>query len=59
MSDYDGLASLIKNGKVDCVVVSTRRLDAERLDELKHLCVEYGVRLSRLQFDFQHLVDRT
>ena len=57
LSDYDGLASLIKNGKVDCVVVSTRRLDAERLDELKHLCVEYGVRLSRLLFDFQHLVD--
>ena len=27
LGDYDALASLIKKGKVDCVVVSTQRIE--------------------------------
>ncbi len=56
LGDYYALASLIKKGKVDCVVVSTQRIDAVRLGELEQLCAEHRIRLSRLQFDLKHLV---
>ena len=55
LGDYKELASLVLAGAVDAIVVSTRRIDSTRLADLKELCAEHGVRLSRLQYDFHHL----
>jgi UDP-GlcNAc:undecaprenyl-phosphate GlcNAc-1-phosphate transferase len=56
LGGYDTLRGLIVNGAVDTVVISTRLIDATRLQSLQQLCSEHNVELSRMQFELQGLV---
>ena len=56
LGDYKGLVALVMGGAVDAIVVSTKAVDANRLRDLETVCSAHGVRLSRLQYDFKHLV---
>ena len=56
LGDYGSLASLITNGAVDAVVVSTRLMDVDKLAELKRLCEAHHVDLSRLHLELDQLV---
>lgn len=56
LGSYAELRRLIQRGEVDCVVISTRMIDASRVQELERLCHAYGVRLSALRVELQHLV---
>ena len=56
IGDYRGLVSLVLGGAIDTIIVSTKKIDVNRLRDLETLCAEHGVRLSRLQYDFQHLI---
>jgi UDP-GlcNAc:undecaprenyl-phosphate GlcNAc-1-phosphate transferase len=56
LGDYTSLVSLISNGAVDSVVITTRLIDVERLENLQALCAEYRVSLARLQFQLDQLV---
>ena len=57
LGSYAELRRLIQRGEVDCVVISTRMIDASRVQELERLCHAYGVRLSALRVELQHLVE--
>jgi hypothetical protein len=50
------MLSLIRGGAVDRVVISTRAIPASRLASLEAVCVEHAVLLSRLTFEFEHIV---
>jgi UDP-GlcNAc:undecaprenyl-phosphate GlcNAc-1-phosphate transferase len=56
LGDYGSLASLITNGAVDAVVVSTRLMDVDKLAELQRLCEAHHVDLSRLHLELDQLV---
>jgi UDP-GlcNAc:undecaprenyl-phosphate GlcNAc-1-phosphate transferase len=56
LGDFKSLDSLIRNGAVDTVVLSTHLIDVERLDALKALCAEHQVALSRLHYKLDQLV---
>jgi UDP-GlcNAc:undecaprenyl-phosphate GlcNAc-1-phosphate transferase len=56
LGSYAELRRLIQRGEVDCVVISTRMIDASRVQELERLCHAYGVRLSALRVELQRLV---
>ena len=47
----DRLPAMVVEGAIDLVIVSTRKLDPSRLDELRRLCYESGTGV--LQFDFE------
>ena len=55
LGDYLHLQSLLITNAVDVVVVSTRLIDAQRLQWLRDLCAEHGVTLSRLHVDMERL----
>ena len=55
LGTFESLASLVSNGAVDMVVI-TRLIDTERLEELQSMCTEHRVRLSRLHFELDQLV---
>ncbi|MAG70475.1 MAG: hypothetical protein CL471_09330 [Acidobacteria bacterium] len=55
LGGYRHLQTLLIRNAVDVVVVSTRLIDAERLQWLRDLCDEHGVALSRLQVDLETL----
>ena len=56
LGGYENLLSLIQTDRVDTVVLCTNLVDAVRLTELKHVCADQGVALSRMQVDMQRLV---
>ena len=56
LGGYSVLESLIVNGAVDIVVVSTPLIDVHRLQALKALCESHQVELSRVNFSLDQLV---
>jgi UDP-GlcNAc:undecaprenyl-phosphate GlcNAc-1-phosphate transferase len=56
LGDFQSLVSLISNGAVDSVVVTTRLFDVERLQHLQQLCEQHQVSLLRVHFDLDSLV---
>jgi UDP-GlcNAc:undecaprenyl-phosphate GlcNAc-1-phosphate transferase len=56
LGGYDSLVSLISNGALDTVVITTRLIDAERLETLKALCAKHHVSLVRLHLRLDQLV---
>jgi UDP-GlcNAc:undecaprenyl-phosphate GlcNAc-1-phosphate transferase len=56
LGDYASLVSLVSNGAVDSVVITTRLIDVNRLRELQALCARHQVSLARLNFTLDHLV---
>jgi UDP-GlcNAc:undecaprenyl-phosphate/decaprenyl-phosphate GlcNAc-1-phosphate transferase len=57
LGGYSALTVLINAASVDGVVISTRRLTAERLNNLQVVCADGNVRLSRLNVGLEDLVD--
>ena len=56
LGGYDVLISMIQDGKLDEIVVSTHLIDVIRLRELENRCAAQAIGLSRLHVDFQRLV---
>jgi UDP-GlcNAc:undecaprenyl-phosphate GlcNAc-1-phosphate transferase len=56
LGDYSSLVSLIANGAVDSVVISSALIDVNRLEELQALCAEHQVSLARVHFQLDQLV---
>ncbi len=56
LGDYTSLASLIANGAVDAVVVTTPLMEVSRLGALQALCAEHQVALARLHFKLDQIV---
>ena len=56
LGDYTSLVSLITNGAVDSVVISTALIDVSRLEELQVLCGANQVSLARVHFKLDQLV---
>jgi UDP-GlcNAc:undecaprenyl-phosphate GlcNAc-1-phosphate transferase len=56
LGGYPSLASLVLSGVVDAIVISARIIEVERLREVKALCAEHGVSLSRLHVGLEALV---
>ena len=50
------LADLVREGGVDRVVISAGQVNAERLSELRGLCAQHGVALTRLLVGLEELV---
>jgi UDP-GlcNAc:undecaprenyl-phosphate GlcNAc-1-phosphate transferase len=55
IGSYDSLERLIREGKVDLVVI-TQLIDVERLERLRECCAEHRVSLERLHFALDQLV---
>jgi UDP-GlcNAc:undecaprenyl-phosphate GlcNAc-1-phosphate transferase len=56
LGDFGSLVSLISNGAIDSVVVTTRLIDVARLQELQQLCEQHQVSLLRVRFGLDQLV---
>ena len=56
LGDHASLVSLISNGAVDSVVISTALIDVSRLEELQALCGQHQVSLARVHFKLDQLV---
>ncbi|HVH25668.1 MAG TPA: hypothetical protein VM818_02875 [Vicinamibacterales bacterium] len=56
LGDFASLTSLIANGAVDTVVITTHLISVDRLDTLRSLCAEHGVSLARLHFRLDEIV---
>jgi len=56
LGDYAALVSLIEDGKVDRIVISTHSITATRVREIEQLCARHGVALSRLNLQLEALV---
>jgi len=56
LGDFASLESLIRNGAVDTVVVSTHLIDVARLELLKTMCSDQQVALARLHYQLDSLV---
>jgi UDP-GlcNAc:undecaprenyl-phosphate/decaprenyl-phosphate GlcNAc-1-phosphate transferase len=56
LGDYTSLVSLIANGAVDSVVISTSLVEVGRLEQLQALCAQHQVSLARVQFQLDRLV---
>ena len=57
LGGYSALTVLLNANSIDSIVISTRSLTPERLNNLQVLCAECGVTLSRLQVTLEHLVE--
>ncbi len=55
LGGYDTLAHLVTSAEVDCVVVNTHLLDANRLQDLEEMCAERNIELLRLHVDLKPL----
>jgi UDP-GlcNAc:undecaprenyl-phosphate GlcNAc-1-phosphate transferase len=55
LGGFDSLVSLVSGGAVDTVVISTQRLDPERLHEIELLCGRHHVQLERLHFRLEEI----
>jgi UDP-GlcNAc:undecaprenyl-phosphate GlcNAc-1-phosphate transferase len=56
LGGFEALRSLIEGGAVDTIVISTRLIDATRLQMLQELCSEHQVELSTMHFELHELV---
>jgi UDP-GlcNAc:undecaprenyl-phosphate/decaprenyl-phosphate GlcNAc-1-phosphate transferase len=56
LGDFASLESLIANGAVDSVVITTRLIDVNRLERLKTICAAHQVSLARLHVQLDHLI---
>jgi UDP-GlcNAc:undecaprenyl-phosphate GlcNAc-1-phosphate transferase len=56
LGDFASLASLIANGAVDTVVITTHLIGVDRLRTLQTLCAEHNVSLARLHFKLDEIV---
>lgn len=56
LGGFETLVSRIEAGEVDAVVLGSGAGEAARLDDLKRLCTERGVTLSRINVRLEHLV---
>ena len=50
------LVSLISNGAVDTVVITTHLISVDRLETLRRLCADHQVGLARLHFKLDEIV---
>jgi hypothetical protein len=57
LGGYSALTVLMNASSLDAVVISTRSLTPERLNNLHILCAHHHVSLSRLQVTLELLVD--
>ena len=57
LGGYSALTVLLNANSIETVVISTRSLTPERLNNLQVLCAEHGVVLSRLQVKLELLVE--
>ena len=57
LGGYSALAVLIKAASIDAVVISSRSMAPERLNNLQVMCTDAGVGLTRLKVDLESLVD--
>jgi len=57
LGGYSALAVLVKAASVDAVVISSRSMAPERLNNLRVLCTDASVGLTRLKVDLESLVD--
>lgn len=57
LGGYSALVVLVNSASVDAVVISTRHLAPERLNNLEVLCAQNGVGLARLRVGLEALVD--
>jgi UDP-GlcNAc:undecaprenyl-phosphate GlcNAc-1-phosphate transferase len=56
LGDFTSLVSLISNGAVDTVVITTQLMSVDRLETLRGLCAEHQVALARLNFRLDEIV---
>ena len=56
LGDFSSLVSLISNGAVDTVVITTHLISVDRLETLRRLCSEHHVALARLHFKLDEIV---
>jgi UDP-GlcNAc:undecaprenyl-phosphate GlcNAc-1-phosphate transferase len=56
LGDFGSLVSLISNGAVDTVVITTHLISVDRLETLRDLCAEHQVGLARLHFKLDEIV---
>jgi UDP-GlcNAc:undecaprenyl-phosphate GlcNAc-1-phosphate transferase len=56
LGDFTSLESLITNGAVDTVVITTNLISMDRLEVLRALCAHHGVSLARLHFKLDAIV---
>jgi UDP-GlcNAc:undecaprenyl-phosphate GlcNAc-1-phosphate transferase len=56
LGDFGALVDMLRQGGVDRVVISDRQLDADRMVELRSLCAQHGVGLTRLLIGLEELV---
>jgi UDP-GlcNAc:undecaprenyl-phosphate GlcNAc-1-phosphate transferase len=56
LGDFAALVDLLRQGGVDRVVISDSQLDAERMADLRALCAQHGVALTRLLVGLEELV---
>jgi UDP-GlcNAc:undecaprenyl-phosphate GlcNAc-1-phosphate transferase len=56
LGDFSSLESLISNGAVDTVVITTPLISVDRLEHLRRLCSENHVSLARLHFKLDEIV---
>lgn len=56
LGDFESLVSLISNGAVDTVVITTHLVSVDRLDYLASLCEANGVSLARLPWKLESIV---
>jgi FlaA1/EpsC-like NDP-sugar epimerase len=55
VGSYDDLLSLVRAGNVDCVVLNTPLLDAQRLQTLERVCEERDAHVLRLQMQLKRV----
>jgi UDP-GlcNAc:undecaprenyl-phosphate GlcNAc-1-phosphate transferase len=56
LGDFGTLVDLLRGRAVDQVVISDGQLDADRLSDLRRLCAQHGVALTRLVVGLEDLV---
>ena len=57
LGGYSALQVLVKAASVDAVVISTRSMTAERLNNLRVLCADCNVGLTRLRVGLEEIVE--
>jgi len=57
LGGYSALTVLVNASSIDSVVISSRNLPPERLNNLQTLCSGAGIGLSRLRIDLQSIVE--
>ncbi|HKF68165.1 MAG TPA: hypothetical protein VKB36_16580, partial [Vicinamibacterales bacterium] len=57
LGGYSALTVLVNASSIDSVVISSRDLSKERLNNLQTLCSTSGVALSRLRIDLLSIVE--